>query len=111
MTITLQRCAACGSYQYPRRDICRLCLSDQLVPEPIDGHGTLLARAVCHHSLEPAFTDMLPVPIGAVKFDCGPQVIAMLDPATQVGARVRLHQVQGPLGPIFTNHLGAGDIE
>ena len=88
MTIRLQICAACGSCQYPPRDVCRTCLRDELVWTEDSGRGQLVAATTLHRSLDPATA--LPLRIGTVALDAGVRVIAFLGHA-QPGERVRLH--------------------
>lgn len=91
MTIRLQTCAACGARQYPERDLCRTCLSDELIWAEDSGRGRLLAVTTLHRSLDPATT--LPVRIGAVALDAGVRVIALLGRGVQPGNHVLLHAV------------------
>jgi uncharacterized OB-fold protein len=87
----LQVCQHCSTVQYPAREACHRCLSDQLVWTPQSGEGELLARTVLHHSFEPYFRERLPWIIGLVKLDAGPTVIAHLPTAgPQPPARVRV---------------------
>lgn len=88
MTISLQRCTACGAYQYPERDLCRTCLRDELVRSENDGRGRLLAATTLHRSLEP--DTALPLQIGAVALDAGVRVITFLDRGIRTGDRIVL---------------------
>lgn len=89
MTILLQRCAVCGQVQYPRRDVCGNCLSDDLPEVAVDGRGRLIAEALLHSSLEPAIAATLPLRIGTVALDAGPHLIAMIgDAMLRAGAPV-----------------------
>jgi uncharacterized OB-fold protein len=87
----LQVCRRCATVQYPPREACHRCLSDELVWTLQSGDGELLARTVLHHSFEPYFLERLPWTIGMVKLDSGPTVIAHLPTqAPQPPARVRV---------------------
>ena len=87
----LQVCQRCATVQYPPREACHRCLSDQLVWTPQSGDGELVARTILHHSFEPYFVERLPWPIGIVKLDSGPTVIVHLPtPAPQPPVRVRV---------------------
>ncbi len=87
----LQLCQQCGAVQYPAREACHQCLSDQLVWTPQTGEGELLAKTVLHHSFEPYFQERLPWTIGMVKLDAGPSVVVHLPTqAPQPPARVRV---------------------
>ena len=51
----LQACAACGAGQYPPREVCRLCLSDDLAWHSAESvPGELLAITRVCHSFEPS---------------------------------------------------------
>ena len=98
MTISVQRCAECGTVQYPRRDVCRACLSSSLEDREDNGAGWLLATAIVHRSLEADFSPTLPVVIGKAQLDCGIHVVCFVPGRTQVGARITLvlgHNVHG----------------
>ncbi len=87
----LQHCAACGTIQYPPREICRNCLSDHLdwTEAPCES-GEVLAATTLHHSHDPAFRARLPLRVGIVRLDRGATVICFLAPAAAAGARVTL---------------------
>ena len=89
--MTLQRCTACGAFQYPPREVCATCLSDRLDGDPsADTHGEVLARTLLHHSFEPRFRAQLPIAVGLVRFDAGPVAVCFLGPATEPGCRVQI---------------------
>ena len=53
--VALQACTACGAGQYPPRELCHACLSDDLGWRSADSiPGNLLAVTRVHHSFEPA---------------------------------------------------------
>jgi uncharacterized OB-fold protein len=74
----LQVCQRCSTVQYPPREACHRCLSDQLLWTLQSGEGELLATSVLHHSFEPYFRERLPWTIGMIKLDAGPTIIAHL---------------------------------
>ena len=77
--ISLQRCADCGAAQYPPREVCGACLSDQLTWESAESlPGRVLARTRLHHSNEPRFRSRLPLTCGLVRFDVGPVAVCFL---------------------------------
>jgi uncharacterized OB-fold protein len=88
MTIALQRCTACGTHQYPSRDICRTCLSDAIAVVEDPGTGRLLASSVVHRSLDENVA--LPLRIGTVMLDAGPHLICFVADDVAVGGRVLL---------------------
>ncbi len=82
--VALQRCAACGAGQYPPRELCRSCLSDDL-KWSVSGaaSGELLARAEVHHSFEPG--TRLPQPVGLVRLGPGMTAVCFLDDGVAPG--------------------------
>lgn len=86
----LQVCANCGTVQYPCRDACVRCLSEALEWRCVPSEGTVLARTVLRSSAEPWFGERLPIAIGLVHLDCGPQLVSFLDAESQAGGRVSL---------------------
>lgn len=96
MMIDLQRCGDCGAFQYPSRDLCRVCLSDSLAWEAVEARGHVVAEAIVHRSLEPERLSAGPLRIGAVAVDAGVRIIALLDAGTGAGMRVSLrYEVDG----------------
>jgi NAD(P)-dependent dehydrogenase (short-subunit alcohol dehydrogenase family)/uncharacterized OB-fold protein len=92
---TLQQCTACGAIQYPPRESCHQCLSDELPWRCIDGAGELMSQTLLHHSHDLFFRERLPWRLGMVRLDCGPTVVVHLHgdvpaPPTRlrVGARL-----------------------
>jgi uncharacterized OB-fold protein len=89
--IRLQRCADCGTVQYPPREICSGCLSDRLEWESADSlPARVLARTRLHHSNEPRFHARLPLSVGLVKFASGPVAVCFLSETAAPGDTVRV---------------------
>ena len=89
--LVLPRCRDCETVQYPLREICGNCLGDNLEWAPVPAEGKLVSWTRLHASVEPFFREHLPWPVGSVKLDCGPVVIAHLSvPAPAVGMAVRV---------------------
>lgn len=66
--VALQRCGGCGAWQYPPREVCRVCLAGELgwvVREAVAGE--LVAGASLAHSYEGGFE--LPVRVGLVRLE------------------------------------------
>lgn len=68
----LQVCAACAAVQYPPRDACHKCLSDDLPWQDVDPSGTILAETTIRVSPEPYFRERMPWRMGSVRLDAGP---------------------------------------
>lgn len=82
--LVLPRCRDCETVQYPLREICGNCLGDNLEWGPVPAGGKLVSWTRLHASVEPFFREHLPWPVGSVKLDCGPVVIAHLAVETPV---------------------------
>ncbi len=86
----LQHCSACGHSQFPPQEFCGTCLSARQVWRECTPIGTVVAEATLHHSLEPAFTDEIPLRTGLVQHETGCVLTAFLHPDCTVDAPVRL---------------------
>ncbi len=88
--VALQSCASCGMAQYPPRSLCHACLSADLAwSRALSIEGVVLAATVLHHSHEPDFRSALPLRVGMVHLDCGPQAVCFVQVA-EPGTRVRV---------------------
>ena len=74
----LQVCGCCGAVQYPPREACHRCVSDDLRWQPQSGAGQLLATTTLDHSNDLYFRERLPWPLGMVQLDAGPSVMVHL---------------------------------
>ena len=87
----LQKCRACGRFQYPPREACAHCVSTRLEWTECDGSGELISDTVLHHSNELYFRERMPVRIGLVRLDIGVDVVTYVHPGcANAPARVRL---------------------
>lgn len=84
-------CRVCATVQYPAREACRSCLSDDLQFQPVSALGSVLAWTLLHLTNERDLRGRGPWPIGTVQLDCGPQLIVFLSRAScHCGTRVRV---------------------
>jgi len=74
----LQVCAQCGAVQYPPREACHRCLSDELKWREQSGSGELISSTTIHHSHDLFFRERVPWRLGMVRLDAGPTVVAHL---------------------------------
>ncbi|SLK01220.1 Zn-ribbon domain-containing OB-fold protein [Novosphingobium mathurense] len=88
--IDVQSCQTCGQLQYPRRDVCRNCLSDDLVDSAVVDTGTILAVSTLWRSNEPRFASKLPLYIAKADLDCGIHVICFAAADMKAGDKVRV---------------------
>ncbi len=86
----LQHCMECGRVQYPPREICSRCLSDDLEWQPVATGGVVRSYTRIHATLEPWFKDRLPVDVALVEMDAGPVVYAFCDAGMETGTRVTI---------------------
>ncbi len=86
----LQVCLECSAVQYPPREVCHACLSDQLNWQAVDPTGQLLVTTTLHHSNDLYFRERLPWRIGTVKMAAGPSVVAHVHGDCRDGDNVRL---------------------
>lgn len=107
----LQVCEACGAVQYPPREMCHECLSEELRWRARDGAGELLSVTAVHVSQDVYFRERAPWRLGMVRLDCGPTVIAhlldaCLEPPSRVRVEARLDKAgQGVLVAFPTNEV------
>src|SRR5690606_25035730 len=69
-------CQQCATVQYPPREVCGRCLSEQLRWQEVEPSGRLLATTTLHHSNDLYFRERLPWRIGTVHMTVGPAVVA-----------------------------------
>lgn len=86
----LQHCAACGAVQYPPRDACGMCLSDDLPWQETSDTGRVIAETRIHASPDPYFRARMPWHAGSVRLDAGPTAICHLHGDVGRGDPVRL---------------------
>lgn len=92
--LTLQCCSKCQQVNYPPRELCGHCLADSLQWQRVDNTGIVQSVTQLHYSLEPAYANHLPWTVGSIKLNCGPVVLAHLQPDIISGATVKLKLAQ-----------------
>lgn len=86
-------CQACRAVQYPVREACRNCLSDNLRWEAVEAGATVLSSTNIRHSTDPYFQQMRPLGMASVKLDAGPVAIVRCEAGSALpasGTRVRI---------------------
>lgn len=86
----LQRCAECGQYVYPSREVCPNCLSVDLALTDAPDGGVIVTETTTRVTSDPYFRERVPWRAGIVKLDCGPTAVAHLHGDCQDGDRVRV---------------------
>jgi uncharacterized OB-fold protein len=71
--LALQRCEACGAWQFPPLERCRRC-AGALVYRALSGTGTIHSFIVEHHRVCPGFDAQRPYAIALVALDEAPQL-------------------------------------
>ena len=77
--LELQRCAGCGAIQYPPREACVRCLSEELEWTLMSGEGELVSETTLHHSQELFFRERTPWRLGLVRLAEGVSLVVHLD--------------------------------
>ena len=73
-TLVVQRCPACGRWQYPPDVGCPGCLGDELVPTEVSGRGTVYTFTVVRQAFDRAYVDALPLIVALVELEEAPGV-------------------------------------
>lgn len=87
----LQRCAECGTFAYPARDICPSCLSAELRITDTSPEGVLLTETTIEATQDPYFRERLPWRVGLVAMNCGPKIVCHLHADCRTGELVRVY--------------------
>ena len=74
----LQHCDEWSAVQYPPREMCSSCLSNDLAWKDTDPNGTLISETLLHHSHDLYFRERMPWRLGLIKLDCGPSLVTHL---------------------------------
>jgi uncharacterized protein len=73
--LRLQRCAACGQYQFPPQAFCRHCASGDVRWVAVSGRGKVLSYTVVHWSPNPAYAAHAPYSLALIELDEGPRML------------------------------------
>ncbi len=97
--IQMPVCNQCGHIQYPEREICKKCLSDQIATQDVDATGTVIAKVTLAHSLDTLFKGNLPWPIASILLNSNVSIIAHLkSDDLQANDPVKIQQITDPKG-------------
>jgi uncharacterized OB-fold protein len=104
--LKLQVCNDCHVVKYPPSEICAQCLGDSLEWSDVDGAGRVLARTELLTTTGDVFSSLLPLPIGTVRLNCGPVVLAFFaDPNTHASNKINVVSAISTLGePVLLAH-------
>jgi uncharacterized OB-fold protein len=75
--LMIQRCAACGQYQFPPRSVCVECLEE--APEWVEaaGTGSVFTFTIQHREAE-GFAGQAPYTLAMVQLDEGPRIMSRI---------------------------------
>jgi uncharacterized protein len=72
--LMVQRCSACGHFQFPPHAACQQCQSFDTVPTEVSGKGEIYSFVVTHYPQVPAFD--YPLPVALIQLDEGPRLVS-----------------------------------
>ena len=93
--IELQVCSDCHTTHYPKRDICPTCWADALQLQHVSSTGHVTSSTTLYHSTKPEWADKLPLHIGLIKMEVGPNILAFLQGPLDTGTAVTLTHKDG----------------
>ena len=100
--LRLQRCAACGSAQFPPRALCAACHAPAPAWEKASGRGRIVSHTRVHRPPSAAFKADVPYVVALVALEEGPRIMVNLRgtiaEAPRIGDAVRIG-FDPPAGP------------
>jgi uncharacterized OB-fold protein len=94
--LVVQRCAQCGTYRFPAREICSNCLSRAADWVPVSGEGEVFSYNVMHQVYHPGFADEVPYAVVVIKLKEGPKMNSNL-----VGVKPHAIKIGMPVQVVF----------
>lgn len=92
--LSLQVCQQCGHVQYPPRDVCGQCLSDDLNWQRIGADGVVNSWTQLHTSTHGFFREYVPWHVANIELENGVVLYAFASSnCLKTGAKVRVHTV------------------
>ena len=92
--LAVQRCAGCGTYRFPAREICSKCLSRDAAWVCVSGVGEVFSFNVMHQVYHPGFAGEVPYAVVVIKLAEGAKMISNLvgvvPHAIKIGMPVRV---------------------
>jgi uncharacterized OB-fold protein len=76
--LVVQRCAQCGTYRFPAREICSNCLSRAAEWVAVSGEGEVFSYNVMHQVYHPGFADEVPYAVVVIKLKEGAKMTSNL---------------------------------
>jgi uncharacterized protein len=88
--LVVQRCATCGYYNHPPRNLCDACLSQELRFEPVTGRGRIHTFTVMHQRDVPGFESEAPFIDIVVELEEQPMLLMVSNLTISEHDRVRI---------------------
>ncbi len=104
-------CATCGTYSWPVRDACPVCLSPDLPITPAPRGGQVISATTAEVPADAYFRERAPWHVGLVQMDCGPQALVHLHPACGPGDRLRLSLLLDRAGQAVLHGAPEGETD
>lgn len=76
--LVVQRCAGCGVYRFPAREICSSCLSRDAAWVRVSGAGEVFSFNVMHQVYHPGFAAEVPYAVVVIKLREGAKITSNL---------------------------------
>lgn len=74
--LRIQRCVACGHYQFYPRLYCTACMSERVEWVRASGRGKVLSFTIVYRPVSPAFAADVPYVVALVTLEEGPQMMS-----------------------------------
>ncbi len=90
--VRLQKCAACGTHQYPAESFCYACGAQAMSWVKVSGEGTVYSFIVVHQVYHKLFKAFMPYTVAIVQMDEGPRMLSAmlgLQKPIAIGDRVK----------------------
>lgn len=109
VTLSYQRCAACGHTWYFQRDFCPACGKAHPRTLAASGAGTLYASTLVHRAPSEEFKPLVPYAIALVDMREGFRVMGHAEPGLPLDSAVRceMRQIAGRTIPYFLKDTDA----
>jgi uncharacterized protein len=94
--LRIQKCAACGHYQFYPRLYCTACMSDRVEWVTASGRGKVLSFTIVYRPVTQAFAADVPYVVALITLDEGPQMMSNI-----VGCSPEKVQIGMPVEVMF----------
>jgi len=103
--LRIQRCAACGNYQFFPRIYCAKCFDERVEWVKASGRATVLSFTIVRRPVSPAFKDDIPYVVAIVTLAEGPTMMTNI-----VGCAPERVEIGMPVEVAFEDRTGAISI-